>query len=232
MYIQILALTLSEPAEAGSLPVAPRDLAFSWADDVMASETTRLCFEGGPPGAFRVPVDVQLARPFDIPASVEAINTSGYPVRFRVATLGARTVVIPTEAADARGDWAPYSAVLDTVIDLGPPDPATADVVLDRWVAALASVVGRPVTLETILNSYGMCEVSGRGKARDLLAAILDCRGDYDVWRFGSSPTGHHLYIRHLFGLDETPVYRPDLPFEEWNRPPREVEAKYPLFPR
>lgn len=230
MYVQVLALVLGVRA-AASEPLPP-DPVVSWALGAIESETVRLCFESGPPGAFRRGADVSFPRPFDIPASVASINAADYPVRFRVLTVGKRTVVVPLEVADEDGRYHSQSPVLDTPIDLGPPEPAAFDVVLERFVAALASATGQTVALGESPRSSRTCDVSGQGNARDLLAAILDCRGDYDVWWMGSTSEGYALRIIHLFGMDETPVYRPDLPFEEWNRPPREVEAKYPLFPR
>lgn len=231
MPAQVLALILGVRAVASESPLPP-DPVVSWALGVIESETVRMCFESGPPGAFRRGADVSFLRPLDIPASVAAINAANYPVRFSVLNSGERTIVVPMELADENGRYNPQSPVLDASIDLGPPDPAAFGVALERFVAALESAIGQPVVLRASPNSSKTCDVSGQGKARDLLAAILDCRGSDDVWWMGSTSEGYALRIIHLSGLDETPIYRPDLPFEEWNRPPREVEAQYPRFPR
>jgi hypothetical protein len=227
---QGLALILASAAKAEEPPQLPAvvvDPVRGWAAGLRSREIVRLCFEGGPPIPDTPPINIRFSNPLDVAASVADINASAYHVRYRTLTLGQRVVVVPTETIDEQGRWNAYPSVLDTVIDLGPSAPATADVMLDRWMAAVSAATGRPVSLGTLLNPYGMCDVSGRGVARDLLAAILDCRGPDDVWSFSLSREGaYDLYIYHMFRMSDVPIYRPELTYEEWNRPPREIEGR------
>jgi hypothetical protein len=229
MLAQILALILASIASADE-PLRPppvTDPVYAWVDGLRAQETIRLCFESGPAVPDTPPVEIRFSNPLDVTASVADINASSYHAHFKVLTLGARTVIVPTEAMDEQGHWEPYPSVLDTVIDIGSSGPADTEVLLDRWMTALSKAIGKPVFLGSMLNPYGNCSVSGRGVARELLAAILDCRGPDDVWRLGLTRDGRYaLHIYHLFLMSDVPIYRPELTYEEWNRPPREVEGR------
>ncbi|MEQ1500998.1 MAG: hypothetical protein ABMB14_02155 [Myxococcota bacterium] len=192
------------------------------------SPWARLCVEYSGGGGRSAPGTVALPSTLDPTAAVAAVAASAYPGRFEVRTLGRRTVVVQTAepgpdgfvgGPHPEGSLVEVKSALDAVITLGGaaqdgPGGASPDVWIDRWISAVSEAVGQPVSMWETVQPGPPCDPSGTGPARELLAEVLDCRGDLDVWSFGPWFDGYRLSIHHLWALDQEPVYGPG--FDGW----------------
>jgi hypothetical protein len=109
----------------------------------------------------------------DVVSAVTAMNATTYPVDFEIRTLGARKVIISTDAAP----------LLDARLTLA-SEVRLADDALRVWADALFAETGQRILFWQALNGQTTTNAGGTEVvARDLLAKILDDHGPNKVWQ-------------------------------------------------